>query len=82
MNAAEEVSTIKEMNAGDLYDGLQKRLLQVRGIADLIGHVESDGIEDVSLDSTVWAVKDILEQAEEYARALLKIATSKEGGAA
>lgn len=84
MNAVEEVSTIKEMSAGDVYDQLSRRISQARGIADCLGNLDQDddALDDFSVNNATWAIKDLLAQAGGYADALLRIAMRKEGGAA
>lgn len=83
MNAVEEVSTIKEMSAGDIYDQLSRRISQVHGIVDCIGNLDADGgsLDDHSANNACWAAKDLLAQARDYADALLRIAMRKEVGA-
>lgn len=82
MNAEQEVITINELTAGDIYDQLSRRISQVRGIVDCIGNLDADGgsLDDHSTNDAAWAAKDLLAQARDYAEALLKIAMRKEGG--
>jgi len=74
----DSTNNLAEMNVGDIYDDLRKRLLQVRGIVDLIGNYDPDNVDDGSLSDATWAAKELLAQAAELASQLLQAKTAAE----
>lgn len=56
----------------DYYDAISQRLNQAKGIADLMGACDGTA-EDASLPNAAWAVRQLLDEADELAsRAILK----------
>jgi hypothetical protein len=54
-------------HAGGYYDAIQQRLIQVRGIVDLMSLAADGEIEDATLPNAAWAVKHLLDEVDELA---------------
>lgn len=75
-------AAIETLSKGDLYDQFSKRMLQARAIADCLGNLNPEGgsLNDSSMDGAAWAVKDLLDQAREYAERIFSYDEAKPEG--